>query len=211
MALPDNRIRYQAPLIDFTNDVGVTGQDHDSYPSANQQARYDWFRITIIGLLSCQSSNDPPTQFREGTPWFDLKDLTLKIRRNGAWVGASSVIKLADTSTPNDPLTLQDWFDLVSDDLASVRSEVLFHGKVQSANATLIPIPSNLINELLPTSRPFVYVNGVLVNPATTSLEPGPNPTAVGVPSGSLPVGSEFVVIIKSIPNNNFNSTPVIV
>jgi hypothetical protein len=137
--------------------------------------------------------------------------VTLKIRRNGAWVSVSQVIKLADTTTPNDPLTLQDWFNAVNEDIESLRSEIFFYGTIQSFNATLIPIPTNLLDELTPTSRPFVYIDGVLINPASTSLEPGPNPTAVGVPSGGLTQGSEFMVVIKSIPNDNFNTLPVTV
>jgi hypothetical protein len=207
----DHRIRFSPTPIDFANDVGITGQDHDTYPAPGQQARYDWMRMFLIGLLSCQSSDNPPNQYREGTPWFDLTDVTLKIRRNGAWVSVSQVIKLADTTTPNDPLTLQDWFNAVNEDIESLRSEIFFYGTIQSFNATLIPIPTNLLDELTPTSRPFVYIDGVLINPASTSLEPGPNPTAVGVPSGGLTQGSEFMVVIKSIPNDNFNTLPVTV
>jgi hypothetical protein len=207
----DHRIRFSPTPIDFANDVGITGQDHDTYPAPGQQARYDWMRMFLIGLLSCQSSDNPPNQYREGTPWFDLTDVTLKIRRNGAWVSVSQVIKLADTTTPNDPLTLQDWFNAVNEDIESLRSEIFFYGTIQSFNATLIPIPTNLLDELTPTSRPFVYIDGVLINPASTSLEPGPNPTAVGVPSRGLTQGSEFMVVIKSIPNDNFNTLPVTV
>ena len=200
----DNRIRFDPPPIDFVNNVGVTGQSHDQYPSPGQQARFDWMRMFLIGLLSCQSSDDPPIQYSEGTPWFDLTDLTLKIRRDGSWVSLSEVIKLTDTATANDPLTLQDWYNAINEDVGSLRSEIFFQGTVQTANATLIPIPPDLTDELLPTSRPFVYVDGVLINPALTSLEPGPNPTAVGLPSGLLPQGSSIFVTIKSIPDDNF-------
>ena len=207
----DHRIRFSPVLTDFTNDVGVTGQDHDTYPSPGQQARYDWMRLYLIGLLSCQSSDDPPSQYREGTLWFDLKDVTMKVRQNGAWVSLSQAIKLADTQNANDPLTLQDWYDAINEDIESLRSEVFFYGNIQSVNATLIPIPTNLLGELTPVSRPFVYIDGVLINPALTSLEPGPNPTAIGVPSGALTQGSDFTVTIKSIPSDNFNVQPVTV
>lgn len=207
----DHRIRFSPTPIDFANDVGVTGQDHDQYPEPGQQARFDWMRMFLIGLLSCQSSENPPSQYREGTPWFDLTDTTFKIRRGGAWVSISNVIKLADTQTANDPLTLQEWYDTINEDIESIRGEVFFHGLIQSSDATIIPIPVSLLPQLTPASRPFVYVDGVLVNPTLTSLEPGPNPTAIGVPTGILTQGSDFYVLIKSIPNSNFNAQPVTV
>lgn len=207
----DHRIRFDASLIDFANDVGLSGQAHDNYPAPNQQARYDWMRMFLIGLLSCQSSTDPPAQYREGTPWFDLKDETLKIRRNGAWVSVAEAIKLADTDAPNDPFTLQDWYNEVQSAIRSLRSELFFQGTVTSINATLIPIPTSLQGFIQSNSRPFVYVDGVLINPTTTSLQPGPNPTAINVPSGSLPQGSEFVVVIKFMPDSRFNISTVTV
>ena len=207
----DHRIRFSPALTDFANDVGITGQDHDTYPSPGQQARYDWMRMYLIGLLSCQSSDNPPSQYREGTLWFDLKDVTMKVRQDGAWVSLSQAIKLEDTNTTNDPITLQSWYNAISEDIESLRSEVFFFGNIQSANATLIPIPSNLLNKISATSRPFVHIDGILINPALTSLEPGPNPTAIGMPAGVLIQGSEFTVSIKTIPSDNFNVQPVTV
>lgn len=92
MSLPDNRIRFSGPGIDFENEVGRTGQDHDDYPQPYTQARYDWMRMFLIGLLSCQSSKEEPTQYRDGTWWFDLNTLTMKIRRADQWVPAAQVI-----------------------------------------------------------------------------------------------------------------------
>jgi hypothetical protein len=91
MSLPDNRIRFPSALIDFTTDVGVTGQEHDNYPAPGQ-ARYDWLRMYLLGLLSCQSSHTEPTQFREGTWWFDLNGPEMKVRVGGNWRPASEVI-----------------------------------------------------------------------------------------------------------------------
>ena len=91
----DNRIKFPATAIDF-NEVGVTGQDHDNYPAGSQQARYDWMRMVIIGLLSCQSSDAEPTQYRDGTWWFDLTTLSMKIRIGEAWEPAAKVLALAE-------------------------------------------------------------------------------------------------------------------
>ena len=70
--LPDNRLRLPAPEIDFVNDVGITGQEHDTYPTADTQARYDWMRMYLQALLAHQSSHLQPINFRTGTTWFDL-------------------------------------------------------------------------------------------------------------------------------------------
>jgi len=99
MALPDLRIRFPAPKIDFAADVGTTGQDHDTYPAADTQPRFDWMRMNLIGLLANQASFDEPTQFRNGTLWYDLNELALKIRKDDEWVPAGDGILVADGVT----------------------------------------------------------------------------------------------------------------
>ena len=66
-------------LIDFVADVGIASQDHDNYPPPQGQARFDHMRMAIIALLSQQASFSEPTQYRDGTPWFDLTDQTWNI------------------------------------------------------------------------------------------------------------------------------------
>ena len=108
MALPDNRIRLPAVKIDFANDVGLASQDHDTYPPAGGQARFDHMRMYLIGLLSQQSSYDEPTQKRDGTPWFDYNTLSLKIWLDGSWRPYSDTIQLTDE------LNLTQWYSQVS-------------------------------------------------------------------------------------------------
>ena len=96
--LPDNRLRFQPATIDFTNQVGLTGQNHDNYPAPNTQARYDWMRMCIIALLSSQSSHLEPEEFRDGSLWFDLNTSTLKIRSNNDWRPISEVIEVSQNT-----------------------------------------------------------------------------------------------------------------
>ena len=103
--LPDNRIRYTAPEINFTTDVGITGQDHDSYPAPNQPFRYDWMRIALIGLLANQSSYIEPVEYRDGTLWFDLNDNSYKARYSDQWVNLSEVLSVGDG------ISLQSWIN----------------------------------------------------------------------------------------------------
>lgn len=114
--LPDNRIRIPAPPIDFEEDVGETGQDHDNFPEPGQ-ARYDWMRMFLIGLLANQASYDEPVNYRKGSFWMDLSTGVLKIRTGNGTAGTewSDVAELIQVSPG---LTLQDWFDAVSSSLA---------------------------------------------------------------------------------------------
>ena len=77
--LPDNRLQFPPTRIDFDTQVGITGQAHDLFPGPNQQPRFDWLLCWFIALLANQSSFDEPTQYREGTLWFDLNLNALKI------------------------------------------------------------------------------------------------------------------------------------
>jgi len=114
--LPDNRMRFTAPLIDFEDDVGETGQDHDGFPAPGQ-ARYDWMRMAIISLLANQASFSEPVNYRKGTPWFDLNTSVLKIR-TGEGIAGTEWSNFADVIEVSDGLTLANWFDAVSAGLA---------------------------------------------------------------------------------------------
>ena len=104
MPAPDARIVLPPTPIDFAIDVGETGQDHDTYPSPDTQARFDLMRMYLIGLLANQASigDDEPTQFRNGTLWMDLTENALKIRKDDEWVPAGDGILLAEGVTLGD-------------------------------------------------------------------------------------------------------------
>lgn len=105
MSAPDYRIRFDPTTIDFADDVGTTGQDHDSYPAPGTQARYDWMRMYLIGLLSLQASNEAPTQYRNGTLWFKLDENAIYIRKEDEWVLIADAIVDADGNTLTDLFT----------------------------------------------------------------------------------------------------------
>jgi len=105
----DNRITLPTTEIDF-NIVGLTGQDHDTYPGPGQSARYDWMRLYLIGLLAHQTSQCPPTNYRPGTIWFSnsydaLKDSFLFHKStnydNFDCLSLSEGIKVGDTYLSN--------------------------------------------------------------------------------------------------------------
>ena len=198
MTLPDNRIRLQAPEIDFVNQVGVTGLSHDSYPSPGDQARYDHQRMYLIGLLSQQSSFDEPTERRDGTPWFDLNTLSLKIWSGSEWKLYSEVVTLAEDAT-GSTTTLKEWFDSVSSALAAFGQEITFSGSA-SADTNVITVPSSLQSFLYADSVPYVYVNGLLRDPRNTKFDPIPTIKLVN----NVKSGESFTVIIRRVPSTSF-------
>lgn len=208
MALPDNRIRFPSTRIDFSTDVGVTGQDHDTYPSAGEQSRFDHMRMALIGLLAQQSSFTEPSQYRDGTAWFDLNTLSLKIYHSGDWQPYASVIALGDTDS-DDPVTLAEWYAAVTDTLASAAPEIVFSGTCTDDDVTIINIPTSLRTYLETDSRPFVYKNGLLLDPRLTRLDPGSNPTSVKLVEDSLAADDKFVIVIKRVPSTTFYTSTV--
>lgn len=203
MSTPDNRVRLPAAKIDFTNDVGLSGGDHDSYPPEGGQARFDHMRMFLIGLLSQQSSFNEPSEKRDGTPWLDLNTNVLKIWINNDWHLYSDVVPVAEDDDGN-VTTLGEWFASVSSALSSLAQEVTFSGSSTSNDVTFINIPESLRDFLYSDSRPIVYINGALVDPRNSRLEPGALPTAVKLSNVTLSSGDTFTVFIRRIPNSTF-------
>ena len=193
----DNRIRLPGPLINFAVDVGLTGQEHDNYPAPGQ-ARYDHLRIFLQGLLAQQSSASEPTQYREGTPWLDTSQdpPQLKIRVGAAWQPYAVAISLG---AGTDKLSLLDWFAAVQPLLAAIAPDVTFSGTAGGPVAQII-VPGPLRPSLTSSSRPFVYSNGILLDPRQTILESGV--VLLGV--NRLKAGDRFTVLIRGIPSQNF-------
>lgn len=200
MSLPDNRIRLPSVKIDFDLDVGTTGQDHDTYPAPQAQARFDHMRMYLIGLLSQQSSFSEPTQKRDGTPWFDLNSMSLKIYMNGSWESYSEAIAL---TSDTQPLTLATWYTTVNEALSSLAPEILFGGKAQSITSE-IPIPESVRSALFSDSRAFVAVNGTAIDPRSVSFIGSPIPTLLRLSNHELEANDEFFVCIRRVPTSTF-------
>lgn len=211
MATPDNRLRFDPTRIDFETDVGVTGQDHDEYPAPGQQPRFDWFRMYLIALLSCQSSTEEPTQYREGSYWFDLTTLEMKVRRDGSWVGLAAAIGLG-TNDDGSLLTLADWFTTVQALLTATTSTAVFNGSCNTVAQTVIPIPEALRASATSNSRPLVYKNGLLVDPRLCAYSGSPVRTSVHLTGGvTLGVGDTFTVLLLNVTPALFHTTSVTV
>lgn len=199
----DNRIRFSAGPIDFAADVGLTGQDHDTYPAAGQQARYDWMRMVLIGLLSNQSSDSAPTQYRVGSLWFDTSELALKIRQQtvsgSVWANIAEVIKL------DDDFNLADWYVLANQVLLDNAPVMTFSGNCNNNGVVLLPIPTSIQAAIVTgRTRPFVYINGLLIDPRNSYIDT----TNVRLINGdNLNAGDRYTVEFKNI--STFHQTDV--
>jgi hypothetical protein len=207
MALPDNRIRYPSTKIDFVNEVGTTGQDHDSYPAPLQQARFDHLRMTLIGLLSQQSSFSEPTQKREGTPWLDLNNGVLKIYLNGAWRPYSDAIQVA-SNADGTAYTLTDWYQYTSAALTLIEPEICFGGTITQDGVYSITIPESLQSKVSKFAQVFFYANGLLYDPRNISLVGSPFPSTILL-QVAPPENSTYFVNIKRMPSSTFITTDV--
>lgn len=208
MTLPDNRMRFSSTLIDFPTEVGLASQDHDSYPMPQSQARYDHMRMVIIALLSQQSSYDEPTQYRDGTPWFDLNTETLKINKNGQWVNYADIIGLGEPGTDGLYTTLSEWYDSVKTTIKSLSQEVVFNGNCTNDGINGIPIPENLRQFVHDDTRCFLYVNGLLIDTRSCSIIGNATIMLNGI---LLDNGDEFTVVLRRVPDNSYHTPTVVI
>ncbi len=210
MSVPDYRIRFPSARIDFTTEVGLTGQEHDAYPLAGGQARYDHMRLFLIGLLAQQASLSEPTQYREGTPWFDLNTFTLKIRRGNSWVSYAEAIPLTAPNTDGEVVTLAGWYESVQDILTNLAPEIVFSGNCTDDDTDSITLPESIRTGVHSDSRAFVHINGSLVDPRYCSFVGNPA-TGIRLSNVTLSSGDLFTVSIRRIAGSTFITTSVVV
>lgn len=199
MTLPDNRLRLPATRIDFDADVGVTGQAHDSWPGPGEQARYDYMRMWLIALLSNQSSTEEPTQYREGTIWFDLETRILKIYSDNTWVPISDVIKMTTTiGSENLTSSLSELYDSIGSLIGSNSLEATWSGNCYASSATIIIVPAE-IQALIDITKttPFVYINGILIDPRDAEFYT--SATVKLKNDVTLNDGDRYTVVVKNI------------
>lgn len=205
MQLPDNRLRFSSTKIDFAKDVGIASQDHDNYPPPQGQARFDHMRMILIALLAQQSSYEPPTEYRDGTPWFDLNSLTLKIRKGTEWANYSDVIGLGQMDDTQNYKTLSEWYDEVRAALSVVSQEATFSGLCTADSINNISIPQALLKYVYPDTRAFVYVNGLMLDPRSCTL----TNTSINITGVLIDKNDEYTVLLRRIPASSFYTETV--
>lgn len=207
MTIPDNRMRFSSTLIDFQNEVGLASQDHDNYPMPQSQARYDHMRMVVIALLSQQSSYDEPTEYRDGTPWFDLNSQTLKIRKDSQWLNYAEAIPLGEPDTNGLYITLSEWYNSVKTTIESFTQDIVFSGSCANNGVNGIPIPEALRQFVNNETRCFLHVNGSLIDPRSCTIIGNSTILLNGI---LLDNGDEFTVVLRRIPDNSYH-TPSLV
>lgn len=208
MTTPDNRMRFSSALINFQTEVGLANQDHDNYPMPQSQARYDHMRMVVIALLSQQSSYAEPTEYRDGTPWFDLNSQTLKIRKNDQWSNYAEAISLGEPGTDGLYMTLSEWYDSIKTTIESFTQDVVFNGSCTNDSINGIPIPETLRQFINNETRCFLYVNGLLIDPRSCTIIGNSTILLNGI---LLDDGDEFTVMLRRIPDNSYHTPSVII
>jgi len=210
MTLPDYRIKFPAPLIDFSADVGLTGQAHDEYPAPGTQARYDHLRLYLIGLLTHQASYLLPFEYSEGTIWFDLNTTALKTYFNNQWQEIANAIIL---TSEGQTVTLADWYtNQATIILKSLAPEVVFGGRSTISGIFRIPIPSNVYPYIFSDSRIFMTVNSLHnLDPREVAIVTVGSQKFIDISPNELDANDLFYVSIRRIPNATFSTENIII
>jgi len=166
MSIPDYRIRFPSAKIDFDEDVhggSPDGQDVNDFPEPGQ-ARYDWMRMVVIGLLANQSSEEEPLNFKIGSLWFNLNDEFFKYFDGNDWAELANAIRIGETN-------LKEWSELVDETVGKVTEAASFTGVADANNITEIDIPdSALAAASYDNNHPILYKNDLLIDPRLTAF-----------------------------------------
>lgn len=185
----NNQIRFPSAEIDFTNDVGLTGQNHDDYAEPGTISRYDWMRIILLGLLANQASNDEPTNYRPGTIWYHINESCFKCN-SGSFKNISNNIKVIATNLASWSIDMQEKANRFVERMA-------FSG-VANDHTDTINIPESAQSIVVPNNRPFLYKNGLMIDPSLVNFNEIGCPVAIELSGNAiLESGDKFTILIK--------------
>jgi len=164
--LPDYRLRFPSSKIDFDEDVhgdSLDGQDVNEFPSPGQ-ARYDWMRMVVIGLLANQSSLEEPLNYKIGTMWHNLNDLFYKYYDGEDFIELANAIRIGET-------TLEEWSQTVEETVGKVTEQTSFSGTSTANNVVKIDVPEDAMDAAVyQNNHPVLYKNNLLIDPRLTSF-----------------------------------------
>jgi hypothetical protein len=178
-------------LIDFDEDVhggSPDGQDINNYPEPGQ-ARYDWMRMVIIGLLANQSSFEEPLNFKIGTIWHSLNDNFFKYFDGTNFEEMAKAIRIGES-------TLEEWSEYVQQTAGKLTDHYSFGGTSNSVNTEIdVPTEAKPAAEF-DNNHPLLYINGLLIDPRNTSFNI--DRTKILLSGGvQLNAGDDFIVTIQ--------------
>jgi len=198
MSIPDYRIRFPSAKIDFDEDVhggSPDGQDVNDFPEPGQ-ARYDWMRMVVIGLLANQSSEEEPLNLKIGSLWFNLNDEFFKYFDGNDWAELANAIRIGETN-------LKEWSELVDETVGKVTEAASFTGVADANNITEIDIPdSALAAASYDNNHPILYKNDLLIDPRLTAFNLDKNKVLLlDNEAGSVDLrrGDRYTIIIQRL------------
>lgn len=167
MSIPDYRIRFPSAKIDFNEDVfggSPDGQEINDYPQPGGQARFDWMRMVIIGLLANQSSIEEPLNYKIGTLWYNLNDEFFKYFNGEEFTELADAIRIGE-------INLSDWSSIVNETIGKVTEAASFTGTAAANNITEINVPTAALTSAAYTNNhPIMYKNDLLIDPRLTAF-----------------------------------------
>lgn len=194
----DNRIRLDETPVNFSRTT-QTGQLHDSFPLPRTQARYDQIRSYLIGLLANQSSEEPPFETRTGALWFNTKINALMINVDDNWVNLDQVVMVNDGTDEDTVITLSDFATEVRASLQYVAPRIVYGGFF-TRGVNNIPIPEKYQGFAnMQNMQPFLYVDGLLIDPRLTQIQPGSPAYIKMADSVDVRRDQKYTVIIEHV------------
>lgn len=200
MVLPDYRLRFPPTSIDFENDVfggSSNGQDIESYPQPGQ-ARFDWMRIVVIGLLANQSSYLEPLNYRIGTIWMNLNDGFYKYFNGEGFAEISDAIRIGSSN-------LSDWSNYIESNIGKVTETGSFSGTASTTYTTEINVPSSLSAvAAYDNNIPIMYKNGSLIDFRLTPFSTDRSKILLknnDIGDARLRSGDKFIIMIEKFDN----------
>jgi hypothetical protein len=128
---------------------------------------------------------------RIGTFWFDKNEWALKVWDGDNWADLSLFINV-------NGQTLAEWVSESQPKIDSVQPTLTFSGKSNSDHVVLLPVPEELIDDIVSSMRPVVYINGIQVDPRNSKFVSG-IPTHVSLLNGvEVNTDEEFTVIVEN-------------
>ena len=193
----DNRIRFSPTPIDFAQEVGLTGQDHDVYPKVGQ-ARYDWMRMFLIGLLANQSAEQAPQEYRVGTIWYDIEAEEFKYHdgiSDDIFVPLSDGIKV---TVNGNVKKLSEWIETVDTEINNGISSATIEGTAASYTS-VISVPVDL-EEVVSKNKikPVLFKNGALIKPSLVNFDESKE-NVILTGAAILNSGDEYIIIFKRV------------
>ena len=209
MTTGDNRIRLdQTPVDDTVRDK--TGQEHDSYPAPNTQARFDFMQGYLIGLLSHQSSEEEPFEKHPGMTWFSKKMLKYMAWWEDEFQHLSKFIGVeVENDDEVNVVSIQELASEIMSNMQYVGPRVIWSGVFTNDENNEIPIPEEYqATASIETMHPLVYLNGKLLDPRNTNIRTG-DYTTVYINGGVDPMpGDEYTVILEKVTDIKEESVP---